>query len=124
MGFPSTKTLIGLLAVLWVLAGEGCLSYRMLREVTGSPVEPPSEALRIGSTTLKEALAAYGAPSRIVGLEGRDLFVYERSVFSQNSIAFGIPVTDFAGSSISFSGYTNLTRYDILLMVFTPEGIL
>lgn len=124
MGFPLNKAFIGLWILLWILATSGCLSYRVLREVEGSPVAAPSETLRIGSTTLQDVLTLYGAPSRIVPLEGRDLFMYTQSVYVQNSIAFGIPLTDFAGSSVSFSGYTNLTRYDLLAMVFTPEGIL
>ncbi|PIU50123.1 MAG: hypothetical protein COS92_03095 [Desulfobacterales bacterium CG07_land_8_20_14_0_80_52_14] len=124
MGFRFKGILIGLCAVFFLTMVNGCLSYRILREAKGNPVALRMEALRVGSTTMGEALAIYGAPSRIAELKGRDLLVYERSVFSQNSIAFGIPITDFAGSSISFSGYTNLTRYDTLVLVFTTDGIL
>jgi len=124
MDFRFKGILLGLCSVFFLLTGNGCLSYRILREAKGNPVALQMEALRVGSTTIGEALAIYGAPSRIAELKGRDLLVYERSIFAQNSLAFGIPITDFAGSSISFSGYTNLTRYDTLVLVFTPDGIL
>ncbi len=118
------KAFLGLCLFAFVTTVNGCLSYRILREVRGGPVAPPSKALRVGVTRLGEALKIYGAPSRIVALNGRDLLFFERSVFVQNSLAFGIPISDFAGSSVSFSGYSNLTRHDTLILVFSSRGLL
>ncbi len=124
MAFPFRNALIGFFVLFFALSGNGCLSYRVLREMKGSPVPARPESLRPGLTSMGEALAVCGAPSRVMELSGRDLWVYERSIFFQNSIAFGIPISDFAGSSVSVSGYTNLTRFDTLALVFRQDGIL
>ncbi|MFH1103279.1 MAG: hypothetical protein V1714_05885 [Pseudomonadota bacterium] len=117
-------SLFYILAAFFLSVMTGCFSYRILREADGNEVLPPVNDLRIGETTLKEALRFYGAPDRVVELDGKNLLIYERSLFYQNSIAFGIPISDATGSSISFSTYGNLTRYDTLILFFTADDIL
>ena len=96
----------------------------MIREVDGNDVPPLSDQLQVGVTELKQALKIYGAPSRIIELNGKNLLIYEKSVFRQNNISVGIPLSDFSGKSIDFSAYGNLTRYDILALFFSPDNIL
>jgi hypothetical protein len=100
----------------------GCVSYRFIRATEGRPIPPVSEECQEGKTTLQEALETLGAPDQVAELEGKDVLIYRRSLLAQSGLSFGIPLTDILRNSYGISG--TLVRYDLLLLFFTPDGIL
>jgi hypothetical protein len=102
----------------------GCLSYRVIKAVEGRSVSTIFEEFQIGTTTLQEALEALGAPDQVAELEGKDVLIYRRSLLFNSGLSFGIPLSDIWGPSFDFSAYGELVRYDLVLLSFTPEGIL
>ncbi|MEW5908479.1 MAG: hypothetical protein AB1659_01610, partial [Thermodesulfobacteriota bacterium] len=70
---------------------NGCLSYRILKRSVGEELALPGSRFQIGESMLTDALRIYGAPDRLISLQGKLLMIYERSVYYQNSLAFGIP---------------------------------
>jgi hypothetical protein len=102
----------------------GCISYRFVRGTEGRSIPPLSEECKVGKTTLQEALATLGAPDQVVELEGKDVLIYRRSLLAQSGLSFGIPLTDIVISSFDISAHGSLVRYDLLLLFFTPDGML
>ncbi len=100
----------------------GCVSYRFIRATEGRSIPPISEECQEGKTTLQEALETLGAPDQVAELEGKDVLIYRRSLLAQSGLSFGIPLTDILRNSYRISG--TLVRYDLLLLFFTPDGIL
>lgn len=100
----------------------GCVSYRFIRATEGRPIPPISEECQEGKTTLQEALETLGAPDQVAELKGKDVLIYRRSLLAQSGLSFGIPLTDILRNSYNISG--TLVRYDLLLLFFTPDGIL
>jgi len=101
---------------------SGCVSYRFLKATAGREVLPLSEACLVGKTTLKEALEILGAPDKVAEVKGKDVLIYQRSVVANSGLSFGIPLSELLG--LDFSGTGSLARYDVLLLFFTPDGIL
>ena len=54
----------------------------------------------------------------------KDVLIYRRSLLAQSGLSFGIPLADIWISSFDISAYGRLVRYDLLLLFFTPDGIL
>jgi hypothetical protein len=52
------------------------------------------------------------------------VLIYQRSLLAQSGLSFGIPLTDILMKSFKLSGSGSLARYDLLLLFFTPDGIL
>ena len=52
------------------------------------------------------------------------MLIYRRSLLAQSGLSFGIPLTDILISSFDISAHGTLVRYDLLLLFFTPDGIL
>jgi len=102
----------------------GCLSYRVIKAVEGRSVPDIFAEFRVGTTTLQEALQTLGAPDQVAELEGKDVLIYQQSLLANSGLSFGIPLTDIWGPSFDFSAYGELVRYDLVLLSFTPEGIL
>ena len=102
----------------------GCVSYRFIRGTEGRLIPSSSEECQEGKTTLQEALEALGAPDQVAELEGKDVLIYRRSLLAQSGLSFGIPLTDILISSFDISAHGTLVRYDLLLLFFTPDGIL
>ena len=102
----------------------GCLSYRVIKAVEGRSIPHIFAEFRVGTTTLQEALEALGAPDQVAELEGKDVLIYQQSLLTNSGLSFGIPLTDIWGSGFDFSAYGELVRYDLVLLSFTPEGIL
>ena len=102
----------------------GCVSYRFIRATEGRSIPPVSEECQVGKTTLQETLETLGAPDQVAELEGKDVLIYRRSLLAQSGLSFGIPLTDILISSFDISAHGTLVRYDLLLLFFTPDGIL
>ncbi len=102
----------------------GCVSYRVIKAVEGRSVPNIFAEFQVGTTTLQEALQTLGAPDQVAELEGKDVLIYQRSLLFNSGLAFGIPLTDIWGPSFDFSAYGELVRYDLVLLSFTPDGIL
>jgi hypothetical protein len=102
----------------------GCISYRFIKATEGRLVPPILEECQVGKTTLQEALETLGAPDQVVELEGKDVLIYQRSLFAESGLSFGIPLADILINSFDISGSGSLVRYDLLLLFFTPDGIL
>ena len=100
----------------------GCLSYRVIKAVEGRSVPNTFAEFSVGTTTLQEALQTLGAPDQVAELEGKDVLIYQRSVVANSGLSFGIPLSELLG--LDFSGTGSLARYDVLLLFFTPDGIL
>lgn len=127
---PYVKTLtahtIPFLIYLFMVGNllTGCVSYRFIKATEGRSIPPSSEQCQAGKTTLQEALETLGAPDQVAELEGKDVLIYRRSLLSNSGLSFGIPLTDIWGPGFSFSTYGKLVRYDLLLLLFTPDGTL
>jgi len=102
----------------------GCVSYRVIKAVEGRSVPDIFAEFLVGTTTLQEALEALGAPDQVAELEGKDVLIYQQSLLFNSGLSFGIPLTDIWGSGFDFSAYGELVRYDLVLLSFTPDGIL
>lgn len=102
----------------------GCVSYKFIRGMEGRPIPPISEEFRVGKTTLQEALKTLGAPDQVADLEGKTVLIYRRSLTAQSGLSFGIPLIDIWVHAFDFSAYGRLIRSDLLLLLFTPDGIL
>ncbi len=102
----------------------GCVSYRFIRATEGRSIPPIPEECQEGKTTLQEALETLGAPDQVAELEGKDVLIYRRSLLTQSGLSFGLPLTDILISSFDISAHGTLVRYDLLLLFFTPDGIL
>jgi hypothetical protein len=93
-----------------------------MRGTEGREVPSLSEEYLVGETTLEEVLETLGAPDGVAEVEGEDVLVYKRSVVANSGLSFGIPLSDLF--SLDFSGTGTLVRYDVLLLFFTPDGVL
>jgi hypothetical protein len=102
----------------------GCVSYRVIKAVEGRSLPDTPSEFRVGTTTLQEALQTFGAPDQVAELEGKDVLIYRRSLLSNSGLSFGIPLSDIWGPSFDFSAYGELVRYDVVVLSFTPDGIL
>jgi len=102
----------------------GCVSYRVIKAVEGRSVPNIFAEFQVGRTTLQEALQTLGAPDQVAELEGKDVLIYQQSLLSNSGLSFGIPLTDIWGPGFDFSAYGELVRYDLVLLSFTPNGIL
>ncbi|MEE8299962.1 MAG: hypothetical protein V3R28_01500 [Desulfatiglandales bacterium] len=102
----------------------GCISYRFIKATKGRSVPSIFEGCRVGKTTLQETLETLGAPDQVVELEGKDVLIYQRSLLAESRLSFGIPLSDILIKSFDLSGSGSLVRYDLLLLFFTPDGIL
>ena len=85
---------------------------------------PPDNKLKAGTTTLGEVLSICGAPDKLEVLGGEDLLIYERTLYGNSGLAFGIPFSDFSFINPEISARGRLGRYDTLALFFTPDGIL
>jgi len=102
----------------------GCVSYRFIKATEGRSIPPISEQCQVGKTTLQEALETLGAPDQVAELEGKDVLIYRRSLLTESGLSFGIPLADILRTGFDFSASGRLARYDLLLLFFTPDGVL
>jgi hypothetical protein len=102
----------------------GCVSFRSIQRVEGRQIAPPADTFRQGETTMREVLSLLGAPDTVTALNGKDVLVYQRSVYRDNTLSLGIPLSEVAWPDIDISAYGTLVRYDRLTFFFSPEGIL
>jgi hypothetical protein len=102
----------------------GCVSYRVIKAVEGSPISNIYEEFLVGTTTLEKALQTLGAPDRVAELEGKNVLIYQKALLSNKGLSFGIPLADIWNPSFEFSVYGELVRYDLLFLCLTPDGIL
>ena len=118
-----SKKIIGLLVILFLahLLG-GCVSLRIAKLNDGADVPPPPDEFIAGKTSLEEVLSHYGAPSEVVNMKGLFALHYRRTLYRSVGIGVGIPLIDVARASLIATG--DLSRYDAVVFVFTPEGLL
>ncbi len=117
--------LIATLSLLLIpLLLAGCITYQLLGGVEGGAVSYPSDRLVVGKTTLGEVLVLLGAPDKVGRVDEGDLLIYQRAVLKRNQLSLGIPLADIWRLGIDLSAYGSLVRYDRLVLLFTPEGIL
>jgi hypothetical protein len=109
------------------IAGDlitGCASYTLIRGTDGRSIPPVYRQYQEGKTTLKEALETLGAPDQVAELGGKDVLIYQRTLFAQHGLSFGLPLTDIWNPGFDISAHGRLVRYDLLLLIFTPDGML
>jgi hypothetical protein len=102
----------------------GCVSYTLIKGTDGRPIPPIFTHYQEGKTTLQEALETLGAPDQVAGLRGTDVLIYQRALFAQQGLSFGLPLTDIWNPGFDISTHGRLVIYDSLLLFFTPDGIL
>jgi hypothetical protein len=110
-----------------LIAGDlvtGCVSYTMIKGTNGRSIPTIYEQCQEGKTTLQEALETLGAPDQVAELGGKDVLIYQRTLFEQRGLSFGVPLTNIWMPSFDISAHGRLVRYDSLLLFFTPDGIL
>ena len=118
------KRLLIFLLLVALLVISGCISLRVDRISKGAEVPPPAPELKKGIATLTEVLARHGAPTDILDLQGKFALVYRRSYYRGGQISVGIPLSDVIKTSFNLEATGNLLRHDLLVFVFTPDGIL
>jgi hypothetical protein len=105
--------------VLW-----GCISFRIEKIKDGADVPLPPVEFMVGETTLSEVLSFYGAPAQIVNMKGHFALLYQKAIYRGGHLSIGIPLGDVAKVSPSLSSMGDLLRYDTVVFVFTPDGLL
>jgi len=124
MGFRFNVTLVFVMGFMAGVILPGCISYQFVRQIKGSEVMPPGDTLKAGSSTLGEVLSLYGAPDTIKALGAEDLLIYERTLYGNSGLSFGIPFGDFSFVNPEISARGGLGRYDTLALFFTSDRIL
>ncbi len=124
MGFRFNGSLVLIMGFVVGIILPGCISYQFVRQLRGAEVMPPEDMLKAGTTTLGEVLSIYGAPDNLAELGGEDLLIYERTLYGNSGLAFGIPLSDFSFINPELSARGRLGRYDTLALFFTSDGIL
>jgi hypothetical protein len=124
MGFPFKVSLVFIMGFIVGIIFPGCISYQFVRQLQGAEIKPPDNTLKAGTTTLGEVLSSWGAPDKLDVLGGEDLLIYERTLYANSGLSFGIPFSDFSFVNPEISTRARLARYDTLALFFTPEGIL
>jgi hypothetical protein len=102
----------------------GCISYQFVRQLRGAEIMTPDNTLKTGTTTLGEVLSIYGAPDNLEVVGGEDILIYERTLYANSGLAFGMPFSDFTFFNPELSARGRLGRYDTLALFFTSDGIL
>lgn len=102
----------------------GCVSYKIIKSEEGLPVSPPGDTIQVEKTTMGEVLSLLGAPDKLAVLDGKDLLIYQRALYRENSLSLGIPLGEIWGLSMDISAHGGLFWYDTLALFFTPDGIL
>lgn len=113
-----------LFLLLAAAAASGCLSLRIEKANVGNAMPAPAAQLKENSSTLGEALLAYGAPDEVIDMEGRIVLVYERCSYTGVQLSLGIPVSESFGPDVNMAGYGRLWKYDRLALVFSPNWVL
>jgi hypothetical protein len=124
MDFRFERLRVSVVLIMWVLTFCGCLTDQFSRQVEGTVVADPGDAIRVGISTIGEVMMIRGAPDRVIEIEGRNILIYERALYQQSRLSLGIPFSDIQGPSAELSSYGGLARYDTLTLFFTPSGIL
>jgi len=125
MGFPFRAALVVIMGFSAGVVIPGCISYLFVRQLRGTEVMPPDETLmKTGKPTLGEVLSLYGAPDRLEALGAEDLLIYERTLYANSGLTFGIPLGDFSFINPEISTRGGLGRYDTLALFFTSDRIL
>jgi hypothetical protein len=102
----------------------GCISLQISKVKDGTDVPPPPQEFRAGKTSLQEVLSYYGAPTEIVHMKGPFALHFRRTLYRSVGIAIGIPLGDVLKASPNLDARGNLSRYDEIVFIFTPEGVL
>jgi hypothetical protein len=123
MDFRIESLLVSIIMLANVLL-PGCVTYQISKYVEGDVVRVPKEELKVGKTTLEEALSMLGAPDKVAKVGVENLLVYERELLYRNRIKVGIPLSELIRGNLSVSAYGTLVRYDSLALFFNTEGIL
>ena len=124
MGFRFKVSLVFIMGFVVGIILPGCISYQFVRQLRGAEVMPPDNKLKAGKTTLGEVLSICGAPDKLEVLGGEDLLIYERTLYGNSGLSFGIPFGDFSFVTPEISARGRLERYDTLALFLTPDGIL
>jgi len=120
--FRRSTFLIAFLALLYVQLFVGCVTFRVIKVNEGKEIAPPALDIAPGKTTLGNVLMKYGAPERVVELEGNTVLIYERSFYRGGQLSFGIPFSDITGVSANLTTFGNLLQYDSLVVFVTADG--
>jgi hypothetical protein len=123
MDFRIKSLLVSIIILANVLL-SGCVSYQIAKYVEGDVVHVPKEELKVGKTTLEEALSMLGAPDKVAKVGGENLLVYERELLYRNRIKVGIPMSELIRGNLSVAAYGTLVRYDSLALFFNTEDVL
>ena len=121
---PSESGRLLIFLLLAVMVRSGCVSLRVERINRGAEVPPPAPDLKKGEATLAEVLARHGAPTDILDMQGKVALVYRRSYDRGGQISLGIPLSDVVKTSFNLEATGNLLRHDMLVFVFTQDGVL
>jgi hypothetical protein len=102
----------------------GCASLQIDKVNDGADIPPPPNEFKVGKTSLQEVLNFYGAPSEIVSMEGHFTLHYKRTMDRAGHISIGVPFGDALKAGPELKTRGTLLRHDIVVFVFTPEGLL
>ena len=123
MDFRINSLLVSIIVLVNVLLSS-CVTYQIAKYVEGDEVVVPKEELKVGRTTLEEALSILGAPDKVARVGVENLLVYERELLYRNRIRVGIPLSEVIRGNLSAAAYGTLVRYDSLALFFNTEDIL
>jgi hypothetical protein len=117
--------IIGILTILFLAQFiGGCVSLQIAKFSDGADVPPPPNEFIAGKTSLREVLSYYGAPTEIVHMNGPFALHYRKTLYRNVGISIGIPLSDVLKLTPNLDARGNLSRYDTVVFVFTPAGLL
>lgn len=114
----SRTTIFLFLVMLLSLTAASCVSFRIVKINKGADIGAPGKTIIKGKTGLADILAAYGAPNKIVEIDGKTVIIYEKSYYRGGQFTVGVPFSDMTGVGVNMTSFGNLLRYDSLLATF------
>ncbi len=101
-----------------------CVSFRIIKINNGINISHPGKHIEKGKTKLSDILTVYGAPCKIIEVDGKTVIIYEKSYYKGGQLSIGIPLSEITGANLSMTAFGNLLRYDTLMATFDDNYIL
>lgn len=101
-----------------------CVSFRIIKINNGTDILHPAKLIHKGKTGLSDILSVYGAPCKIIEVDGKTVIIYEKSYYKGAQLSIGIPLSEITGANLSMTAFGNLLRYDTLMATFDDNYIL
>ncbi len=116
--------IISFLIILSSFLLVSCVSFRIIKINNGTDISHPGKFIEKGKTRLSDILSVYGAPCKIIEVDGKTVIIYEKSYYKGGQLSIGIPLSEITGVNLSMTAFGNLLRYDTLMATFDDDYFL